>query len=49
MGSEELAANLFRTTQAEAKLNREGINGANKANDAHFEVGREVRETIKKL
>ena len=25
MGSEELAANLFRTTQAEAKIKREGI------------------------
>ncbi|MFA5917839.1 MAG: DNA damage-inducible protein D [Candidatus Gracilibacteria bacterium] len=49
MGSEELAANLFRATQAEAKLIRENILGEKKANQTHFEVGKEVRETIKKL
>lgn len=49
MWSEELAANLFRATQAEAKLKREGIFWESKANKAHFEVGKEVRETIKKL
>lgn len=49
MGSEELAANLFRATQAEAKLKRENIQWKQNANDAHFEVGKEVRETIKKL
>ncbi|MBP8017195.1 DNA-damage-inducible protein D [Candidatus Gracilibacteria bacterium] len=49
MGSEELAANLFRATQAEAKLKRENIIGENKANKAHYEVGKKVRETIKEL
>ncbi len=49
MSSEELAANLFRATQAEAKLKREQILGKNKANQAHFEVWQEVRKTIKKL
>lgn len=49
MWSEELAANLFRATQAEAKLKREKISGQNKANKAHYEVWKEVRETIKKL
>ncbi len=49
MGSEELAANLFRATQAEAKLKRENIFGQNKANEAHFVVGRKVRKTIKEL
>ncbi|MDD5770170.1 MAG: DNA damage-inducible protein D, partial [Candidatus Gracilibacteria bacterium] len=49
MGSEELAANLFRATQAEAKLRRNKIKGEQSANKAHFEVGKEVRETIKKL
>ena len=49
MGSEELAANLFRATQAEAKLKREGIYGKQKANKAHFEVGQTVRGTIKDL
>lgn len=49
MGSTELAANLFRTTQAEEKLLREGITDKNAANQMHHEVGREVRETIKRL
>ena len=49
MGSEELAANLFRATQAEAKLKREGVTGKANANKAHFEVGQTVRKTIGKL
>jgi DNA-damage-inducible protein D len=49
MGSEELAANLFRATQAEAKLKRENIFGQSKASQAHNEVGKKVRKTIKEL
>ena len=49
MGSVELAANWFRVTQAEDKLRRENIQGKAAANTVHFEVGREVRRTIKKL
>ena len=49
MGSEELAANLFRATQAEAKLKREGIKEKKKANEAHYEVGQTVRGTIKEI
>ena len=49
MGSAELAANLFRATQAEQKLRREGITGKANANRAHQEVGKVVRETIEKL
>jgi DNA-damage-inducible protein D len=49
MGSTELAANLFRATQAEEKLRREKIVGKTKANDAHREVGAKVRQTIKEL
>ncbi len=49
MGSTELAANLFRATQTEEKLRRENIQGKNKANTAHFEVGDKVRQTIKEL
>lgn len=49
LGSEELAANLFRATQAEAKLKRDEIRGQVKANEAHFNVGRKVRQTIKEL
>jgi len=49
MGSAELAANLFRSTQAEEKLRRENIKGKINANIAHFEVGSKVRQTIKEL
>ena len=49
MGYEELAANLFRATQTEAKLRRENIHGKQNANKTHFEVGKKVRQTIKEL
>jgi DNA-damage-inducible protein D len=49
MGSTELAANLFRATQAEEKLRREKIVDKTKANEAHREVGIKVRQTIKEL
>ncbi|GAB2988030.1 DNA damage-inducible protein D [Mucilaginibacter puniceus] len=49
MGSTELAANLFRATQTEEKLKREKIIGKQKANQAHFEVGKKVRQTIIEL
>lgn len=49
MGSTELAANLFRATQAEEKLRRENIQGKTKANKTHFEVGKKVRQTIEEL
>lgn len=49
MGSTELAANLFRATQAEDKLRREGIQGKTAANKTHHEVGQKVRQTIEEL
>lgn len=49
MGSTELAANLFRATQAEEKLRRDKIKGKQAANRAHFEVGQKVRQTIEEL
>lgn len=49
MGSTELAANLFRATQTDEKLRRENIVGKEAANEAHYEVGRKVRQTIKEL
>ena len=49
MGSTELAANLFRATQAEEKLRRERIKGKEKANQTHREVGEKVRKTIQEL
>ncbi len=49
MGSTELAANLFRATQAEEKLRREGIRNKQRANRTHYEVGQEVRATIERI
>ena len=49
MGSTELAANLFRATQTEEKLRRENIQGKAAANQAHYDVGRKVRQTIEEL
>jgi len=49
MGSLELAANLFRTTQAEDKLRRENVRSKEVANRIHSEVGRKVRKTIHEL
>lgn len=49
MGSTELAANLFRATQTDEKIRREKIQGKDRANQTHFEVGAKVRQTIKEL
>ncbi|MEK7175220.1 MAG: DNA damage-inducible protein D [Patescibacteria group bacterium] len=49
MNSEELAANLFRATQTDAKIKRENTKGQGSANLAHFKVGQKVRNTIKSL
>lgn len=43
MNSEELAANLFRATQTDAKIKRDNINGQDSANLAHYQVGQKVR------
>lgn len=49
MGSTELAANLFRATQTEEKLRRDGASTKAQANDIHRAVGRKVRTTIADL
>ncbi|MBA4320114.1 MAG: DNA damage-inducible protein D [Flavobacterium sp.] len=49
MGSEELAANIFRATQTSAKIKRENITGQQPASFAHHEVGEKIRETIAEL
>lgn len=49
MGSEELAANLFRITQADAKLKRDKVNNENYACDTHYKVGKTVRRAIEEL
>lgn len=49
MGSTELAANLFRATQTEEKLRRDGVQGKTAANRTHFLVGQKVRQTIREI
>lgn len=48
MGSDELAANAFRASLTRQKLERERIKEKEEAHRAHHEMGREVRETIKR-
>lgn len=49
MGSEELADNIFRIAQTDAKLKRDNVDNEYTANSVHYEVGKEIRNTIKKL
>ena len=46
MGSEELAANLFRITQTRAKIERDGARGQRSLEAAAHSVGAEVRKAI---
>ena len=46
MGSEELADNLFRIVQTEAKLKKDKVNGENNADNVHFIMGRDIRKFI---
>ena len=48
MGSEELAANLFRITQTESKLKRDNISTEKEANNTHYNIGKNIREVIAK-
>ena len=48
VGSEELAANLFRISQTEAKLKKENVKTEVMANDTHYIIGRNIREVIVK-
>ena len=49
MGSEELADNIFRIAQTDAKLKRDNVGNEYTANSVHYEVGKEVRNSIKRL
>ena len=49
MGSEELAANLFRITQTESKLKKDNVRLEKTANETHYEVGKKIRKTIEEL
>jgi len=49
MGTTELAANLFWSTQAEEKLRRDQVQGKDAANEVHYEAGVVVRRAIAEL
>jgi DNA-damage-inducible protein D len=49
MGGEELAANLFRITQTEAKIKNEGTRGQRALEEAARTVGAKVRKTMLEL
>ena len=49
MGSEELADNIFRIAQTDAKLKRDNVDNEYTANSIHYEVGKEVRNSIQRL
>jgi len=46
MGTEELADNIFRQVQAEARIRREGVASKDEANRIHHQVGQQVRRFI---
>ncbi len=46
MGSDELAANIFRASLTKQKLEREDIQSKDEANQAHHQMGQAVRKTI---
>lgn len=48
MGIEKLADNIFRIAQ-DAKLKRDNVDNEYTANYVHYEVGKEVRNSIKRL
>jgi DNA-damage-inducible protein D len=49
MGTTELAANQFRMTQTREKLAKESTHGQERAIDTHRQVGKEVREAIRRI
>ena len=46
-GSEELADNIFRIAQTDAKLKRDNVDNEYTANSVHYEIGKIVRKAIK--
>ena len=48
MGSDELIINLFRISQTKQKLKKDNITGENKANKTHYNIGKNIRDVIKK-
>jgi DNA-damage-inducible protein D len=49
MVSEELADNMFRAAQTDAKMKRDQVDSKGQANITHYRIGLEVREAIKRM
>ena len=49
MGSDELVDNIFRIAQTNTKLKRGKVDNEYTANSVHYEVEKEVRNSIKRL
>lgn len=49
MGKDELAANLFRVTQTDAKIKQDKIQGQRECERAAEQVGRKVRSTMQEI
>ena len=49
MNATELAANQFRMTQTRDKLAREGVRNPSQAIQTHEQVGKEVRDAIRRI
>ena len=49
MCSEELADNIFRIAQTDAKLKRDNVDNEYIANMVHYEMGKNVRNFIKSV
>ena len=47
MGSEELAANLFRITQTESRLKKDNICSEKEANKTYYNIGKNNHKLIK--
>ena len=45
----EYTDNIFRIAQTDAKLRKDKVDNEYTANSVHYEVGREVRNSIKRL
>ena len=46
MGSDELAANIFRISQTKQKIENENIQGEKNATNTHYKIGKNVRKFI---
>src|ERR1019366_4017558 len=49
MGKQEMAANLFRLTETEAKIKNESVRGQNRLEATAEEVGKAVRNTMMRI